>query len=149
VHKGRDVFLKGTSARKMLLGDQAVGKAIRGLCELTERGLDTESVRKIWTRLKRSERLEFRAKARWMPHWLSDFIFTGPIRLDQRRLRGEKIVAQETETTYNQPTLATTQGGDSSSLKGLTKTDNNRYCPQVNETAVTYNAKTLYRRLVS
>jgi hypothetical protein len=148
LHKGRDVVLKGTSARKMLLGDQAVGKAIRGLCELTERGLDTDSLRKIWTRLKRSERVEFRTKARWMPHWLSDFIFTGPIRLDQRRLRGEKIV-QGTETVYNRPTLATTQGGGSSFPKGLTITDNNQYCPQVNETTVTYKTKTQYRRLVS
>jgi hypothetical protein len=153
VRKSRDVFLKGTSARKMLLGDQTVGMAIRGLCELTEYGLHQDSLRQIWTRLNRFERREFHAKARWMPHWLSDFVFTRPIRLDYLRLHGERVVeatgvkatrVKETEASYTVAAAAKHSSGI-----GLKTSDNYQYCPQVNETTMSYIPKTQHRRLVS
>jgi hypothetical protein len=86
------VILRGTSARKMWLGDEKVGMTIRALTELKVHKLDHDAVLKVRARLNRPEKREFQAKARWMPHWLSDFIAAGAVRTQDGRVKGERFV---------------------------------------------------------
>ncbi len=104
VRTNQVVILKGTSARKMLLGDERVGMNIRALSSLKAKNLDQDSVRKVWDWLNRPERKEFLGKARWMPHWLSDFIASGPVRTQDARIDGARFVNQ-TNTRSRTPVV--------------------------------------------
>jgi len=66
------VFLKGTSARKMRLGDEKIGVAIRGLWHLKEEKCGESLIRKVLRKMNRTEGEELQLSIRWMPSWLSD-----------------------------------------------------------------------------
>jgi len=66
------VFLKGTSARKMRLGDEKIGAAIRGLWQLKEEKCDESLIQKVLRKMNRTEREDMQLSIRWMPSWLSD-----------------------------------------------------------------------------
>ena len=66
------VFLKGTSARKMRLGDEKIGGVIRGLWHLKEEACDKPTIQKVLSKMNRAEREDLQLSIRWMPSWLSD-----------------------------------------------------------------------------
>jgi len=97
------VIFKGTSARKMRLGDEKIGAVIRGLWQLTEKACKIETARKVLWKMNRTEREEFELSTRWMPSWLSDsFNFQYLLRPNYRAPSGNQTVreAHEADVRY-------------------------------------------------
>ena len=98
------VFLKGTSARKMRLGDEKIGAAVRGLWHLKEEKCTESIIRRVLRKMNRTEREDMQLSIRWMPSWLSDSsgLPYGIIRLRHGEPTGNLIV-KEAEVRYMVP----------------------------------------------
>lgn len=67
------IHLKGTSPRKMALGDSRVGKTIRALCYLGQERVSDGLIELATSWLTESEREESGSLCAFMPAWLSSF----------------------------------------------------------------------------
>ena len=96
------VFLKGTSARKMRLGDEKIGATIRALWQLKEEECHESTIKKVMRKMNRTEREEMQLSIRWMPSWLSDscgFRY-GTIRPGYRGPSGNQTVKEAADPPY-------------------------------------------------
>lgn len=71
------IHFKRGSKRKMILGEDRVGVAIRALWSMGRKGLSGKSVMIATEGFKRGERRKFHYVKDLMPWWLSDFLYTG------------------------------------------------------------------------
>jgi Family of unknown function (DUF6088) len=71
-YRGISIHLRGVCERKMALGDNSIGLAIRALWQIGRRECDLISIMKVTNKFNRSERLRFRQSCRNMPAWLTN-----------------------------------------------------------------------------
>jgi hypothetical protein len=70
-----EVILKGTSPRKMALGDSLPGQVIRGLWHLGEKVVDSAIIGTVTSSFSIEQRIEIGRRCSLMPGWLSDYFF--------------------------------------------------------------------------
>ncbi len=68
------IHLKGTSQKRMRLGESRAGKAARALWHLGKDGANKELYQSVSLRLNNADRQELKRNIRWMPAWLSERI---------------------------------------------------------------------------
>lgn len=67
---GKVIYLRGTCARKMHLGDDLVGLAIRALWHIGHDACDIYAASKAVRSFRRHHRQQLRANKDLMPHWM-------------------------------------------------------------------------------
>lgn len=72
---GLRITLKGTSPKKVALGDSPPGKIIRALCAVGKGAITQEIVTKVTTGLSFKQMTEIAARGHLMPAWLSEFFY--------------------------------------------------------------------------
>jgi hypothetical protein len=70
------IYFKGVSARKMLLGDTAVGLAIRALWQLGKNACQAKDIESATIKFNRLDRQQLRQSRYLMPFWMSDLLWT-------------------------------------------------------------------------
>lgn len=74
--RGAEVVLKGTSRRKMALGDNPVGKVVRAIWQMGADKVDVGMIAAATRGFSIAERIEMGGLCSLMPGWLSDFVFS-------------------------------------------------------------------------
>lgn len=103
--KNRRVTLKGTSPRKMALGDDPVGRVIRALCHLGSKKVDAHIIGAATRQFNIQDRIKMGRLCRSMPAWLSEYVFSWTfldrvIRTKYSSSQASPWAVQESETTY-------------------------------------------------
>lgn len=111
------IHFKGTSRRKMVLGDSHVGKAIRALCYLGAGRLTWRAIDLATCRLSKTEKEELGSLRRLMPAWLSDVLCNWFKPVMSYPANGHDSIVRESENVYQ---ISGTEGSYSGGVLGAT-----------------------------
>jgi hypothetical protein len=70
-YRGMSIRFRGICQRKMSLGDNSIGLAVRALWQVGKQSCDRLSIMRATAKFSRQERLQFRQSCGIMPAWLS------------------------------------------------------------------------------
>lgn len=70
------IYLRGLCPRKLLLGDDLVGSAIRALWQIGKNTCDQYSIQRATSQFRQAERRQFSHSWHLMPTWMTDILAT-------------------------------------------------------------------------